>query len=157
VSAFSLNGYHTISLSRRLIQKAIGSSLTIKGKPTDDAVICTPTSTFQLRTISLSNSLLVLEQPETQPIAASSSAASSTNAELHLKDTIHEILELIPIVPRLNRIEKILKEGAWSGMNPEASLSSLGLREEMVGQDEMGQGRRKRRMESEGGVSSPGS
>jgi hypothetical protein len=41
-------------------------------------------------------------------------------------------------------------------MNPEASSSSLGLREEMVGQDEMGQGRRKRRMESEGGVSFPG-
>ena len=40
-------------------------------------------------------------------------------------------------------------------MNPEASSSSLGLREEMLGQDEMGQGGRKRTMESTEGVSSP--
>jgi hypothetical protein len=89
--------------------------LTVKGKPTDDAVICTPSSTYQLRTISLSNSLLVLEQP-----TASSSTSSSTDTtkppELHLQDTSHEILELLPIVPRLGRIEKVLKEGAWGGI-----------------------------------------
>jgi hypothetical protein len=128
------------------MQGALVSSLTIKGKPTDDAVICTPTSTFQLRTISLSNSLLVLEKPPVQPVASS----SSTAPELHLQDTIHEILELIPIVPRLNRIEKILKEGAWSGMDPEASSTSLGLRE---GMDELASAGRKRRSGSDETVS----
>jgi hypothetical protein len=110
-------------------------SLTVKGKPTDDAVICTPSATYQLRTISLSNSLLVLEQP-----TASSSTSPDTDIsrapELHLKDTSHEILELLPIVPRLGRIEKVLKEGAWGGMDVLANsdeISEDGKRKREVG------------------------
>jgi len=41
-------------------------------------------------------------------------------------------------------------------MNPEASSSSMGLREDMIGDDEMGQARKKRRSESDEGVSSAG-
>ena len=54
-----------------------------------------------------------------QPTASSSNrtgADASKTPELHLQDTSHEILELLPIVPRLGRIEKVLKEGAWEGM-----------------------------------------
>lgn len=99
--------------------------LTVKGKPTDDAVICTPSSTYQLRTISLSNSLLVLEQPTASSSKLTSSAPPS-KPELHLQDTSHEILELLPIVPRLGRIEKVLKEGAWEGMGEIAGSTELG-------------------------------
>jgi sister chromatid cohesion protein DCC1 len=125
--------------------------LTIKGKPTDEAVICTSTETFQLRTISLSNSLLVLQSP--QSIASSSrlSASSSSSPpstttlqsssttekeppELHLQDTSHEILELIPIAPRLERIDKILKTSRWGGMGESTGSgpgSGLGGMEEV--------------------------
>ena len=57
----------------------------------------------------------MLEQP-TASSSNNASADASQNPELHLQDTSHEILELLPIVPRLGRIEKILKEGAWEGM-----------------------------------------
>ncbi|KAJ9107957.1 hypothetical protein QFC20_003642 [Naganishia adeliensis] len=77
--------------------------LTMKGTPADDAVICTPTQTFTLRTITVSNSMLFLRPDE-------------TTQDLYIQDTCHEILELTPSVPRLARVEKLLRETSWEGI-----------------------------------------
>lgn len=77
--------------------------LTMKGTPADDAYICTADRTFTLRTITVSNSMLFL-RPDT------------TTNDLYIQDTCHEILELTPSVPRLARVEKLLRETSWSGM-----------------------------------------
>lgn len=75
----------------------------MKGTPADDAVICTPTQTFTLRTITVSNSMLFLRPDE-------------TTQDLYIQDTCHEILELTPSVPRLARVEKLLRETSWEGI-----------------------------------------
>lgn len=80
-----------------------GDRLTMKGTPSDDAVICTPTQTFSLRTITVSNSMLFLRPDEV------------TN-DLYIQDTVHEVLELQPSVPRLGRVEKLLRGTQWDGM-----------------------------------------
>ena len=82
--------------------------MTIKGTPSDDAVICTDAQTYTLRTITVSNSILCLRPAP--------SASGTTEADLLLQDTCHEILELTPTAPRLARIEKLLKPTAWRGM-----------------------------------------
>jgi sister chromatid cohesion protein DCC1 len=75
----------------------------MKGTPTDEAVICTPTQTFTLRTITVSNSMLFLRPDD-------------TTHDLYIQDTCHEVLELTPSVPRLGRVDKLLRETSWEGM-----------------------------------------
>ncbi|KAJ9098966.1 hypothetical protein QFC19_006190 [Naganishia cerealis] len=87
-------------------------TLTMKGTPSDDAVICTSSQTFSLRTITVSNSMLFLRPSTTD----TNSPDEETQQNLLIQDTCHEILELTPTVPRLDRIEKVLKETSWSGM-----------------------------------------
>jgi sister chromatid cohesion protein DCC1 len=84
----------------------------MKGTPQDDAVICTQDHTFTLRTITVSNSIIFL-RPEP---ASSTDTTIPTAGDLYIQDTCHEILELTPSVPRLARVEKLLKPSAWEGM-----------------------------------------
>ncbi|WVQ65574.1 uncharacterized protein L199_003752 [Kwoniella botswanensis] len=94
--------------------------LTIKGKPSDDAVLCTPNSTFQLRTVGISNSVLVCRSP-------SSSTEAPKKDTLQIRDTCHEILECVAISPNLERIRTILKDSAWKGINSSTN-NNLGKR-----------------------------
>ncbi|WVR06521.1 hypothetical protein IAU60_003552 [Kwoniella sp. DSM 27419] len=87
--------------------------LTIKGRPSDDAVLCTPTSTFLLRTVGISNSLLVCRPDPT------TTASSST---LHLRDTCHQVLECVPVAANLERIRTTLRDSAWQGLGSSLSL-----------------------------------
>ncbi|WVQ96516.1 hypothetical protein IAU59_003621 [Kwoniella sp. CBS 9459] len=104
--------------------------LTIKGRPSDDAVLCTPTTTFQLRTVGISNSLLVCRTPQTQSTAnddrSSSTPLASDRPTLQLRDTCHQILECVPIAANLERIRTILRDSAWEGLG--SSSTSLGKR-----------------------------
>ncbi|WWD05076.1 hypothetical protein V865_003147 [Kwoniella europaea PYCC6329] len=95
--------------------------LTIKGKPSDDAVLCTPNSTFQLRTVGISNSILVCRSP------SSSSTKEGRKDTLQIRDTCHEILECVAISPNLERIRTILKDSAWKGINSSTN-NNLGKR-----------------------------
>ncbi|WWC88665.1 uncharacterized protein L201_003578 [Kwoniella dendrophila CBS 6074] len=91
--------------------------LTIKGKPSDDAVLCTTNSTFLLRTVGISNSILVCRTPE-------SDSLHKRKETLQIRDTCHEVLECVPIAPNLERIRTILKDSSWKGING----NSLGKR-----------------------------
>lgn len=77
--------------------------MTIKGRPSDDAVLCTSNKTYTLRTVSVSNSLLVLRPPD--------------DTTLHLRDTCHEVLECVPSAGRVERIRTVLRESAWTGLD----------------------------------------
>ncbi|KAJ9104618.1 hypothetical protein QFC21_002116 [Naganishia friedmannii] len=96
-----------------------GITLTMKGAPSDDAVICTPSQTFSLRTITVSNSMLFL-RPALPPTTGLTGNALDTEVQqqqnLLIQDTCHEILELTPTVPRLDRVEKLLRDTCWAGM-----------------------------------------
>ncbi|OCF39547.1 sister chromatid cohesion protein DCC1 [Kwoniella heveanensis CBS 569] len=115
--------------------------LTIKGRPSDDAVLCTPTTTFQLRTVGISNSLLVCRTSQSSSASSSSSSSSSkakakakatpnsvtatstdgNRPTLELRDTCHQILECVPIAANLERIRTVLRDSAWEGIGSEHS------------------------------------
>lgn len=83
------------------------SRLTIKGRPSDDAVLCTHNKTYALRGVSISNSLLVLRP---------GSIASSSSSELHIRDIRHEVLECVPAAGRTERLHTVLRDSAWRGL-----------------------------------------
>lgn len=73
-------------------------------------MLCTATKTYTLRTVSVSNSLLVLRPPDA--------------TTLHLRDTCHEVLECVPSAGRVERIRTVLRDSAWGGLDAEAAGGS---------------------------------
>ncbi|PVG02456.1 hypothetical protein CPB86DRAFT_725555 [Serendipita vermifera] len=73
--------------------------LSIKGKEGDDAVLCTENKTYALRSVTVSNSMVVV----------TGSKSSPASNDVYLSEDIHEIMELVPIVPKLDRINGMLR------------------------------------------------
>lgn len=71
--------------------------LIIKGKEGDDAVICTSNKTYALRTVNISNSLVV------------TTGVGTSQLDILLGEEIHEIMELVPAVPKLDRLKGMLR------------------------------------------------
>jgi sister chromatid cohesion protein DCC1 len=94
--------------------------LTIKGNPDDDAVLCTADKTYALRSVVLSNSVLVVTAPST------SANSPSKHQDVVIRDQLNEIIELVPSVPKLHRLNGLLK-----GMEYDE-----GLAEEQLSYDE---------------------
>lgn len=74
------------------------STLCVKGSIAEDAVLCTADKTYALRSVQLSNTLLV-----TTPSRTDSGRA------VNVRDRIHEVLELVPSVPKLHKLPMLLK------------------------------------------------
>ncbi|KAN0090893.1 Sister chromatid cohesion protein Dcc1 [Tylopilus felleus] len=72
--------------------------LSIKGHPTEDAVVCTANKTYNVRSVVLSNTVLVLTPSRTDP-----------NGTVHVRDQLHEVLELVPSVPKLHKLPVLLQ------------------------------------------------
>ncbi|KAJ7754230.1 sister chromatid cohesion protein Dcc1 [Mycena maculata] len=71
--------------------------LSIKGQSGEDAVLCTDDATYTIRSVVLSNSILV--------ITPSDSSADS----VVIRDQVNEILELTPAVPKLHKLASLLR------------------------------------------------
>ncbi|KAF8844679.1 hypothetical protein BDN67DRAFT_894275 [Paxillus ammoniavirescens] len=72
--------------------------LSIKGHPTEDAVMCTADKTYSLRSVVLSNTVLVLTPSRTDP-----------DGTVHVRDQLHEILELVSSVPKVHKLPVLLR------------------------------------------------
>lgn len=84
-------------------------SWTIKGQPNEDAVLCTADKTYTIRSVVLSNSVLVVTPP---PKAGSQSLPHELKIDEHdviIRDQVSEVFELVPSVPRLHRLEGMLR------------------------------------------------
>ncbi|KAF9446941.1 hypothetical protein P691DRAFT_803234 [Macrolepiota fuliginosa MF-IS2] len=80
-------------------------TFTVKGQPNEDAVLCTQDKTYTLRSVALSNSVLVV----TAPSSGSSIDNVNGGEPAVIRDELHEILELLPTVPRLHRLIGLLR------------------------------------------------
>ena len=78
--------------------------LTVKGDPDDDAVLCTGEKTYGMRSIGLSNTLLVVT-----PVPDDCASQFADDAVV-IRDQLKEIIELTPSVPKLHKLSKILKD-----------------------------------------------
>ncbi|KAH8992849.1 sister chromatid cohesion protein Dcc1 [Lactarius hatsudake] len=81
----------------KLIESSTGElKLAIKGGADDDA-------TYNIRSVVLSNSILVISPPD----------ADGNGDQVVIQDSLNELLELVPTVPRLHRLNTLLKEHEW--------------------------------------------
>ncbi|PWN18577.1 hypothetical protein BCV69DRAFT_284885 [Microstroma glucosiphilum] len=96
--------------------------LVINGRHGDEAVLCTADKTYALREITQSNSLLLCSL-----VAPQHSSGSFTESKgegegqgekgprLCLKSNVSQMLELVPVVPRLERIVELLQGSMYEG------------------------------------------
>jgi sister chromatid cohesion protein DCC1 len=70
--------------------------LTIRGQADEDAVLCTTEKTYALRSVVLSNSVLVV-------------TPTSNAKEVVIRDQLHEILEPVPCLPKLHKLASLLR------------------------------------------------
>ncbi len=103
-------------------------SLVIKGQPNEDAVLCTSDKTYTLRSVVLSNSVLVVTPPP------AGSTTNSSNEDIVIRDQLHEVLELMPCLPKLQKLNGLLRgreydegqeetEGLEDGMEDDRPVS----------------------------------
>lgn len=104
----------------------------IKGKLEDEAVFCTPTSTYSLRSISVSNSHVILSQ------------SAADDHGLVIQAQVNEILEVLPIVPKLERLRALLLNSEFKIGEPlpeldgESASNAVYNEEAEPGQSEVG-------------------
>jgi len=68
----------------------------IKGNPAEDAVLCTDDKTYSIRSVSLSNSLLIVSPGEVQD-------------QLAIRDTSRELLQVTPVLPKVHKLVGLLR------------------------------------------------
>lgn len=74
-------------------------------------MLCTPISTFQLRTVNLSNSQLVCQTPRSPAL----------DETLEIRDICHQVIECVPTAANLDRIRTILRDSQWQGLGSEVN------------------------------------
>ena len=80
-------------------------SFTIKGAPDEDAVLCTANKTYTVRSVVLSNCVLVVT-PDPGPLETE--ADDDSAEEVFIRDELNEVIELVPSVPRLHKLNTLL-------------------------------------------------
>ncbi|VDB96177.1 unnamed protein product [Peniophora sp. CBMAI 1063] len=98
-------------------------SLTIKGLEGEDAVLCTPDKTYTIRSVVLSNAVLVLTPPP-GPSTLASMNVDDLQPRAEIQESLHEILELTPTVPKLHRLRGMLRGMEWDEGQEEGDAES---------------------------------
>lgn len=71
---------------------------TIRGRVSDDAVLCTASQTYAIRAVTHSNTFVVATGP-----------SDGSSSGLVVRDQVSQILELVPSVPKVHRLDGLLK------------------------------------------------
>ncbi|KAH7920068.1 hypothetical protein BV22DRAFT_1040301 [Leucogyrophana mollusca] len=83
----------------KLIESSVDNTpyLSIKGHASEDAVLCTADKTYSLRSVVLSNTVIV------------ATASKDAGGGVDIRDQLHEIIELVPAVPKLHKLTGLLR------------------------------------------------
>jgi sister chromatid cohesion protein DCC1 len=101
-----------------LIEASPSFTLLIKGDHTEDAVLCTKSKTYSARSVSLSNSVLIV----------------TADDALAIRNQVEEIIELTPIMPRLHKLTALLKGRQYDDQE-DLSVSGVSLSAYLTEQD----------------------
>lgn len=106
--------YSLLELSPALLEQIEKGEtrLDIVGLPSDESVMTTEADTLALRSVRSSNTMLLC-QPST-----SKQATNQEPSRLHSLASLNQTLDLVPVRPRVERIEELLRGQEWSNSDP---------------------------------------
>ncbi|PPQ98496.1 hypothetical protein CVT24_003987 [Panaeolus cyanescens] len=115
-STIETGSYKLVELTpdlAKLIEDGINNdlaiNLTIKGNPQEDAVLCTKDKTYSMRSVNLSNTVVVATA--VPDIDACNNDFS--NDAVVIRDQVKEIIELAPAVPKLHKLMSLIRERVY--------------------------------------------
>ncbi|KZT62015.1 hypothetical protein CALCODRAFT_463443 [Calocera cornea HHB12733] len=85
-------------------------SLTIKGKQSDDAVLCSSSTTYALRAVTVSNAFFIV-----QPAQLIVEDGEEGDTTLEITGQVKDIIEVHKAVPRLDRLNGLMRGSEWNG------------------------------------------
>ncbi|KAJ3501179.1 hypothetical protein NLJ89_g9456 [Agrocybe chaxingu] len=92
----------------KLLEEAIANekevNFSIKGHSNEDAFLCTADKTFAMRSVGLSNTVLVVTPVPDEH------AADFADGTVVIRDQLNEIIELVPAVPKLHKLSTLTKD-----------------------------------------------
>ncbi|KZT40801.1 hypothetical protein SISSUDRAFT_982864, partial [Sistotremastrum suecicum HHB10207 ss-3] len=92
--------------------------LSIRGRTTDNAVLCTNSKTYNIRAVSVSNTFFVGTSPTYQEEIHSSAV---TGDKLVIRDSINQIFELVPCVPKIERFDAMFRGQEYGEQDEDGS------------------------------------
>ncbi|KIY74039.1 hypothetical protein CYLTODRAFT_364313 [Cylindrobasidium torrendii FP15055 ss-10] len=105
-------------LTESCMEAGFPCRFTIRGEKGEDAVLCTASSTYAMRTVLLSNSVLVVT-----PLDAST--LDFDENKIAIRDQVNSIIELSPIVPRLQKLAELLKGNEYNEASAEEDAEGV--------------------------------
>lgn len=97
-------------------------------------MLCTVDKTYSMRSVSLSNSVLVVTQPPAPTCSGSPSATAddirdeSTSDPFEtvvIRDTLNEIIELAPTIPKLYKLNGLLRGREYNDSSVDEDIVSI--------------------------------
>ncbi|KAG2180468.1 hypothetical protein INT44_003472 [Umbelopsis vinacea] len=114
---YELNSLKLLELPPDLLEELTTNSspLYIKGATDEEAVLCTKKKTYSVRQVNLSNSLLL-----------ASNSQDGILPVYNIKDTQFSTIELLPCLPRIEKLDTILNPTMYTGPENEGTIQSKG-------------------------------
>ncbi|KIL68044.1 hypothetical protein M378DRAFT_191067 [Amanita muscaria Koide BX008] len=101
------------------LDNATSLSLSIKGQENEEAVLCTQDRTYTVRSVVLSNTILIVK------------SSDSGGNSVDIRDQVNNILELAPCVPKLQKLDLLLRGKIYdenlAGMEIDSETTVSGL------------------------------
>ncbi|KAM0786307.1 hypothetical protein ACM66B_001785 [Microbotryomycetes sp. NB124-2] len=119
------------SIATALASSSLDSPLEIRGSPTDAAVLVTNTDTYAIRGVQNSNSLCLsstsaggdhdwFDATTSSPADSGSTKLDKNgNNVIEIETVLHETLELVKTVPKLDKLDELLKGTEYIGQDAE--------------------------------------
>ncbi|KAJ8519374.1 hypothetical protein ONZ45_g3675 [Pleurotus djamor] len=106
-----------VGLVETALKDQVNPGLKIKGVHKEDAVLCTQEKTYSMRSVLLSNSVLVVTPPIDDQ--------ASDNDTVIIRDTLNEIIELAPVVPKLYKLTGLLRGREYDESSVDEPIQSV--------------------------------
>lgn len=101
------------------LDNATSLSFSIKGQENEEAVLCTQDRTYTVRSVVLSNTILIVK------------SSDPGGNSVDIRDQVNNILELAPCVPKLQKLDLLLKGKIYdenlAGMEIDSETTGTGL------------------------------
>eukprot|EP00118_Oscarella_pearsei_P017613 m.175915 g.175915 ORF g.175915 m.175915 type:complete len:392 (+) comp39135_c0_seq5:168-1343(+) len=132
--------FRLIELPKNLLESLQeGERLTIRGSENEDAVLCTRSSSYEIKMVDVSNTMLIAPSVVTR----SDLSEADSLQKREILAAVKSYYELRPCLPRLEKLAKMLMASAYAGPDSDRGKGYLEedlLREVQASEDELREG-----------------
>ncbi|KAL6638698.1 hypothetical protein ACP70R_023809 [Stipagrostis hirtigluma subsp. patula] len=95
-----------------LLPDLLQGRVTVRGRPEEEAVLCTPSATYAMKFVGTSNSMFLIPpgEPAVPSLRPDHTGGDGTNAVAAAIKLAPGSIELVRTAPRLDKLKKLLKE-----------------------------------------------